>query len=297
MSTLQIGLGIATSPGPDIDPIAEAIAAERLGFDFVSASDHLHGENPTYEPWTLLTTVAARTTSVRVLTRVLAIPYRNPAVLAKMAETLDRLSDGRLLLGLGAGYLDEEFRALGLPASSLRDKIDGMAEAIELIRGLWSTPDLSYAGRLHRTDHARLEPRPDQPIPIWLGTYGPRALAITGRLADGWIPSFGFAPPDKVGALRDQVVAAAEEAGRDPGEITMAYNLLVRVEAHPAAAGAPSPSVISGSGESIAEQLLGFTKLGFNAFNLVPGGPDRLGQVERLGTEVLPGLRGALVRA
>ena len=124
MAPLRIGLGISASPDPGIDPIDEARAAEDLGFDYVSVSDHLHGTTPTYEPWTLLTAVAARTSRIRVLSRVLAIPYRNPAVLAKMAETLDRLSGGRLILGLGGGYSDDEFRAFGLPVPTNRDKVD-----------------------------------------------------------------------------------------------------------------------------------------------------------------------------
>jgi len=136
---MKVGLGISTAPGPGIDPVAEATLAESAGFDFVSASDHLHGETPTYEPWSLLTWIAASTSRIHIATRVLAIPYRPPTVTAKMAETVDRLSNGRLILGLGAGYLDAEFLALGLPLHSfspLRDKIDGMEEAIHVIRGL-----------------------------------------------------------------------------------------------------------------------------------------------------------------
>jgi len=289
MAHLELGLGLATAPGPGVDPIAEAEAAERHGFDFVSESDHLHGATPTYEPWTLLTTIAARTTRLRVLTRVLAVPYRNPAVTAKMAETLDRLSDGRLILGLGAGYLDDEFRAFGMPVASLREKIGGMAEVIEIARGLWTQPELTYEGRVHRTHRARIEPKPEHPIPIWLGTYGPQTLAITGRLADGWIPSLGFAPPDQVVGLRDRVYAAAEAAGRDPSAITAIYNILVRVEAETSG----QPGVVAGPSDAIAEQLIGFTRLGFAGFNLMPTGPDRREQIDRLGTEVLPLLRTA----
>src|SRR5690554_2181201 len=101
MSDLLIGLGVSTSAHPGADPVADAVAAERYGFDFVSASDHLHGDAPTFEPWTMLTAIAASTTRLAVATRVLAVPYRHPAVVAKMAETLDRLSGGRLILGLG----------------------------------------------------------------------------------------------------------------------------------------------------------------------------------------------------
>ena len=291
MTNLLIGLGVSTAPGPGVDPVGEAVAAERHGFDLISAFDHLHGDAPTYEPWTLLTVIAGRTTRIRVATRVLAVPYRNPAVLAKMAETLDRLSGGRLILGLGGGYVDDEFRAFGLPELSMGDRIAALGEAIELIRGLWMEPELTFEGRFHRTEHARIEPKPAHHIPIWLGTYGPRALAITGRLADGWIPSLGFAAPGKVVGMRDRMWAAAEAAGRDPASITSVYNIVVRVDREPTG----QAGVVSGPPEAIAEELLGFTKLGFAGFNLVPTGEGRLDQVDRLGEEVLPLLRGAAV--
>jgi probable F420-dependent oxidoreductase len=283
----MFGLNVPLSNHPTADPVADARGAEELGFDFVSASDHLHGDSPTWEPWTTLSWIAASTTRIRVLTRVLAVPYRSPAVVAKMAETFHRLSGGRLMLGLGGGYLDEEFRAFGLRVPSPRDKIDGLEEAIRIIRGLWSEAGFSFDGRLHRTDGATIEPRPDHTIPIWVGTYGPRALDLTGRLADGWIPSLGFAPPDVVTGMRERVHGAAQRAGRDPADITCAYNLVVRVDDR----AEPDPKVVSGSPEAIAERLHGFAGLGFTAFNLMPTGPGLDEQADRLGREVLPLLR------
>jgi len=160
----------------------------------------------------------------------------------------------------------------------------------DMPRGLWTSPELTYTGRIHRTDRARIEPKPDHPIPIWLGTYKPRTLAMTGRLADGWIPSLGFVPPERIGPLRDQVLAAAEAAGRDPAAVAAIYNIVVRVEREPG----DQPGVVSGPPAAIAERLAGFTRLGFSGFNLMPSGPDRLEQIEILGGEVLPLLRGAL---
>lgn len=290
MSESLFGLGISTSSAPGADPVQDAQAAEALGFDFVSASDHPCGTVPTHETWTMLTWVAAATSRVRLATRVLGVPYRPPAMVAKMAETLNRLSGGRLILGLGGGYADEEFRAFGLGVPSPRDKVDGMAEAIEIARGLWTKPAFSYAGRLYQTENADLEPKPEGRIPIWLGTYGPRALDATGRLADGWIPSLGFAPPGMIPPMRDRILAAAERAGRDPGDITFAYNVAVRVGDDQA----PDVNVIAGSPGEIAERLLGFTELGFTSMNFIPFGPDPRGQAELLAAEVLPALRAAV---
>jgi alkanesulfonate monooxygenase SsuD/methylene tetrahydromethanopterin reductase-like flavin-dependent oxidoreductase (luciferase family) len=235
----------------------------------------------------MLSWIAAATSRVRVATRVLGVPYRHPPVLAKMAETLDRLSGGRLILGLGGGAVDEEFRAFGLGVRSPRDKVDGLAEAIRILRGVWSQPTFTFDGRLYRTDGAELEPRPDHPIPIWLGTYGRRALALTGQQADGWIPSLGHAPPEQVRGLRERVLAAARAAGRDPDELTCAYNLGIRIDEH----ADPEPSVVTGAPDAIIERLRSFAELGFTAMNFIPVGPGEEEQVERLAREVLPELR------
>jgi probable F420-dependent oxidoreductase len=287
------GLNVSTSAERGADPVAAAVRAEELGFDFVSASDHLHGTEPSYETWTMLSWIAARTSRIRVATRVLATPYRSPAVLAKMAETLDRLSDGRLILGLGGGYSDEEFRAFGLPARTPREKVDGLEEAIRILHGLWSERRFSFDGRLYRIEGAELEPKPAHRIPIWLGTYGNRALGVTGRLADGWIPSLGFAPPEQVTGMRDRVLGAARDAGRDPDQLTLAYNVTVRVDKR---ADPLHPSVVAGPAEAVAERLAGFLGLGFNALNLMLTGADRQEDDEQaacLAQEVLPALRSA----
>jgi alkanesulfonate monooxygenase SsuD/methylene tetrahydromethanopterin reductase-like flavin-dependent oxidoreductase (luciferase family) len=215
------------------------------------------------------------------------VPYRHPAVLAKMAETLDRLSGGRLILGLGGGAVDQEFHAFGLGVRSPRDKVDGLAEAIHILRGVWSQPRFSFEGRLYQTDGAELVPKPNHPIPIWLGTYGRRALALTGQLADGWIPSLGYVLPEQIPGLRERVLAAARAAGRDPDAITCAYNLSVRIDERADL----EPSVVAGAPAAVTERLQAFVELGFTAMNFIPVGPGQEEQIERLAREVLPTLR------
>jgi alkanesulfonate monooxygenase SsuD/methylene tetrahydromethanopterin reductase-like flavin-dependent oxidoreductase (luciferase family) len=277
-------------PATTTDPGAAARRAEDLGFDFVSTSDHPSGTAPTRENWTMLTWMAAHTSRITVMSRVLGVPYRNPALVAKMAETLDRLSGGRLILGLGAGSADDEFRAFGLPVPSPRDKIDGLAEAIEIARGLWTSPAFSYAGRIFHTHEAPMAPKPPRPIPIWVGTFGPRALALTGRLADGWIPSLGHAPPEAIPAMRGRIAAAATAAGRDIDDITLGYLVDVKIDGP-----ASDEWTITGSVDEIAARLIAFAGLGFTAFNLKVSGPDRDEQAERMAREVVPLVReGAL---
>lgn len=201
MTKLLFGLDVSTSAAPGTDPVADARQAEALGFDFVSSSDHPCGGHPSRETWTMLSWIAASTSRIKVATRVLGVPYRAPAMVAKMAETFDRLSRGRLILGLGGGYSDDEFRAFGLDVPSPEDKIAGLEEAVRIARGLWSERSLTFQGHIHHTEAAEIEPKPEHPIPIWLGTFGRRALHLTGRLADGWIPSLANATPEQIPAM------------------------------------------------------------------------------------------------
>lgn len=291
MAALMFGLGLPAGPQAGFDPVAYGQRAEELGFDLLSISDHPADPGGTYEAWTVLSWIAASTARIRLGSRVLGVPYRPPALVAKMAETFDRLSGGRLVLGLGGGYSDDEFRAFGMPVPTARQKVDGMADAIRIARGLWNEPSFSYQGAVFHTLEASVAPLPEHRIPIWLGTFGDRALAATGQLADGWIPSLGTAPPEAVPAMRDKILTAAEAAGRSAEEFTFAYHLQVE----PGSGSAHEPWVVAGPAEKVAETLAGFIGLGFNALSLVPGG-DRTATVEWLASEVIPAVRELVPR-
>ena len=283
----RFGVSIVPSASGRSDPVAEAVRAEELGFDIVSVWDHPHGDRPSFETWTLLTWIAARTSRVHVATDVLGLPFRLPALTAKMAESLDRLSDGRVILGLGAGGADAEFAGLGAPVRTPAEKVEALEEALAVIRGVWTRSPFTFEGRHYRTDEALVEPKPDRPIPIWLGTYGPRALRLTGRRADGWIPSMGPSTPDEARSKMALVRAAAEQAGRDPVELDYAYNVGVRL------AGPPPPDPersVAGEPDEVIESLLEFLEAGFTVLNFWIGG-RREEQAERLATEVVPHLR------
>jgi alkanesulfonate monooxygenase SsuD/methylene tetrahydromethanopterin reductase-like flavin-dependent oxidoreductase (luciferase family) len=287
VSDLLFGLNVPTTAAPGADPLRLAKEAEALGFDFVSANDHPCGTDPTHEVWTMLAWIAAGTSRIRIASRVLGVPYRPPPIVAKMAATLDRLSAGRLILGLGGGASDDEFRAFGLDVPSPREKIDGLDDAVRIIQGLWSERDFTFEGRRYRTEQANLEPKPDHHIPIWLGTFGDRGLTLVGRLADGWIPSLSFAPPDRARAMRERVLGAARDFGRDPRQITCIYNLEIRIDEVPDV----RPDLVSGSPDAVVEQLSGFVRMGFTGMNFLPVGPGEDEQRERLALEVIPAVR------
>jgi alkanesulfonate monooxygenase SsuD/methylene tetrahydromethanopterin reductase-like flavin-dependent oxidoreductase (luciferase family) len=283
MRPLLIGIGVSTSAAADADPLAEALAAERLGYDFVSASDHPVGTHPSYETTTLLTWIAARTRRIGIMSRVLGVPFRRPGMVAKTAESLQRLSAGRLILGLGGGYSDEEIGALGGPVPSPRAKVDGLADAIEIMRRVWAEPSVTYRGVVHSVHELSLQPKPERPIPIWVGTYGTRALGVTGRLADGWIPSLGFAPPARVPELLDRIRAAAVAAGRPPDAVRAIYNVPIRLDAR----ARTTEEAVAGSAADVIEQLRAFTDLGFTGFSLTPAAD----QAQAIAEDVVPALR------
>lgn len=282
---LDVGYNVSTSAADGADPLEDAREVEEMGFDFVSLSDHLHGDHPTFETWTLLTWIAAGTSRVRVVTNVLGLPYRAPPVVAKMAESLDRLSDGRLVLGLGAGGADAEFTAFGLHPGPARAKVAALDEAITAVRALWDRPDVELEGEHVRLRGATITPRAARPVPIWVGAYGPRMLELVGRTADGWLPSMPFAPPERMPELRDRVRRSAEAAGRDPDAITYAYNVGVHVGRRQE--GRP---LVSGSALEVAFRLRSLVdELGLDAVTLWPSG-DEQRQREAL-AEVLAALR------
>jgi alkanesulfonate monooxygenase SsuD/methylene tetrahydromethanopterin reductase-like flavin-dependent oxidoreductase (luciferase family) len=167
--------------------------------------------------------------------------------------------------------------------------MEGLEEAIHIIQGLWSQPGFTFIGTQYQTDRADLEPKPADRIPIWLGVFGERGLALAGRLADGWIPSLEMAPPDKAATMRRHLLAAAREAGRDPDEIRCVYNLEFRVGE---SGGLPS-SIVSGSVDEVASRLLDFVKLGFTGFNFIPADPDDDEQLDLLANRVIPAVRDA----
>jgi alkanesulfonate monooxygenase SsuD/methylene tetrahydromethanopterin reductase-like flavin-dependent oxidoreductase (luciferase family) len=154
-------------------------------FSTVWISDHLQfGAKPILEGWTLLTFLAGAFPRFRYGHLVLGQSYRNPAHLAKMAATFQELTEGRFILGLGAGWHDEEYRAYGYDYPTGGVRVAQLAEAIELIRAMWTEAPATYHGTYYRIDGAYCEPRPDPPIPIMVGTNGPKALRVVARLAD-----------------------------------------------------------------------------------------------------------------
>ncbi|HLH67983.1 MAG TPA: LLM class flavin-dependent oxidoreductase [Candidatus Dormibacteraeota bacterium] len=199
--------------------------ADDLGLDLIGVQDHPY-QSRFLDTWTLLSVIAARTERVTVFPDVANLPLRSPALLAKAAASLDRLTGGRVELGLGAGAFPEGIAAMGGTARRRGEAMSALEEAIGLVRLVWSgRRGVRFEGRFYRLRGLHTGPTPAHPMGIWLGTYGPRGLAITGRLADGWVPSSPYAPPEALGELQRRIDEAALAVGRDPAAITRVYNV------------------------------------------------------------------------
>jgi alkanesulfonate monooxygenase SsuD/methylene tetrahydromethanopterin reductase-like flavin-dependent oxidoreductase (luciferase family) len=260
---------------------------DRLGLDYVAVQDHTY-QRRFVDTWTLLSMVAATTSRVGVLPDVANLPLRPPAVLAKAAASLDLLSGGRCELGLGAGGFPDATWAYGGPRRSPAEAVEALAEAIEVIRKVWSGErNLRFEGKYHHLAGAHSGPLPAHPIGIWLGAYGPSMLRLTGRAADGWVPSFRGEPQpllDRAARLDD----AAAEAGRDPGEIRRVLNV------SGALTDGPSEGAFRGPAAQWVDELSALALgPGFDTFVLWADGP---GQLERFAEEVVPATRAQVAR-
>jgi alkanesulfonate monooxygenase SsuD/methylene tetrahydromethanopterin reductase-like flavin-dependent oxidoreductase (luciferase family) len=196
-----------------------AVACEELGFDSLWLQDHLifrranGSTGGAHECWTLLSALAAATRHVELGTLVICMPFRNPALLAKMADALHDVSGGRLILGIGAGWHQPEFDAFGYPFDHRASRFE---EAIQIVTGLLREGAIDFTGRFHQAPSCALLPRGPLPPPkVLVGTRGERMLRLTARYADLW-QGVWVSDPAEVPARRDLIDAACRDVGRDP---------------------------------------------------------------------------------
>ena len=228
---LLFGVGVAPSARDFEAVLATAELADSAGLDMFGVQDHPY--QPAFlDTWTLLSYAAAQTQRIHLFTDVLNVPLRPPAVVARAAASLDILSAGRVELGLGAGYFLEPMQAMGAPRRSRAELVDALDEAITVIRSLWKPgPPVHVGGRHHALAGAQPGPQPHHAIAIWVGAYKRRMLELTGRMADGWIPSLGYARPDELAAMNAAIDSAATAAGRAPDAIRRGFNVSGRFSA------------------------------------------------------------------
>jgi alkanesulfonate monooxygenase SsuD/methylene tetrahydromethanopterin reductase-like flavin-dependent oxidoreductase (luciferase family) len=269
---------IPDAAAPLLDTAREV---ELRGLDYIGVQDHPY-QRRFVDAWVLLSMIVSATTRVRVFPDVSNLPLRPPAVLAKAAASLDVLSGGRFELALGAGAFWDAIEAYGGPRRAPAEALAALAEAIEVIRKVWSGErNLRWEGRYYRLAGAHSGPLPAHQIGIWLGVYGPRALRLAGKKADGWVPSFRgeLAPIVQMAARLDE---SAAEAGRDPALIRRVINV------GGAITDGSSEGMFRGPVDQWVDELAQLVGLGFDTFVFSGQGP---GQLARFAEEVVPAAR------
>jgi coenzyme F420-dependent glucose-6-phosphate dehydrogenase len=306
------------------------VEAERLGFELAGVSDHFQpwrhtgGHSPGAIPW--LGAAGQRTTGMLLGTSVLTPTLRyHPSVIAQSFATLGCLTPGRVFLGVGTGEAMNETPVTGGEFPGRKERRLRLAEAIELIRRLWSEERVDFEGDYYRTSKATIYDRPDEPVPIYVAASGPLAAKLAGRVGDGFICTSGKDPQ----LYHDQtakVAEGAEAAGRDPASIKHMIEIKVSYDrdpekaitnTHPWAAlalkpeqkegiedpiemervadanldQAPSRFICSSDPEEVVEKIAVYVELGFDELQLHAPGPDQARFLEEFSQDVLPLLR------
>ena len=209
-----------------------ALEFERLGFDSLWVCDHLYGvprpEIPILEAWTLLTAVGAITERVELGTLVTPPGFRNPALLAKVVATLDQITGGRVVPGIGAGWFRQEFTGYGFDFPDTRVRLQRLAEAAELMTRAWTEPGLSYEGKHYRTENLILAPPPARRPPLLIGGSGEKVtMRVAARYADIWNNLAGH--QDRLAHKIEVLRTHCKEAGRDPESIRVSQQCMVLI--------------------------------------------------------------------
>jgi alkanesulfonate monooxygenase SsuD/methylene tetrahydromethanopterin reductase-like flavin-dependent oxidoreductase (luciferase family) len=292
--------GTNVHPGVDReeDAFARARVADEQGLDLISLMDHPYNAD-LYDTWTLLAALAMRTERVHLITNVLNTPLRPPAMLAKAAATLDRLSHGRLELGVGAGAYLDGVASFGAATGSPGERYQAFKESLDILRGLWTNAGNSffYEGTAHRLTNATFGPAPVHPIPLWIGAGGPRMLRLTGRVADGVLVSAPYVPPEQLPDLHRQIDDGATAAGRPPTAIRRGYNLMGFLDTGAGSRLRPRPGQIAGDIQHWVDTIERFARdLRMDTFIFWPVAGDELRQIEVFARDVAPAVRERLDR-
>lgn len=296
--------------------VAQARLGDELGFDVISVSDHIvipNGISPRYpysetgefdstrsgdylEQLTTLSFLGADTTKAKLLTSVMVLPYRSPVHTAKILATMDVLTNGRLIVGCGAGWMREEFEALGAPPFDERGAVTD--EYIRAFKELWTSDEPTFDGRYCSFTDIAFEPKPVQKPhpPIWVGGESPAALRRAARLGDGWYPlstnpKYPLDTLERLAAHVSRLRRYAEAGGRDPSEIQVAYGARYYndVEAELTVDG--QRHAFTGTPDQVADDIGAFEELGVNCLMFGFTGrtlEERSARMERFSTKVRP---------
>jgi F420-dependent oxidoreductase-like protein len=290
----ELRFGICTDQNLPFDKLLERWRYfESLGFDSVWDCDHFNQpsspDGPYFEGWTLLAALAARTERVRIGVLVSSNTFRHPALLAQEAVTVDHISQGRLELGLGAGWFVLEHERIGIPFPPPRERVDRFHEAVQIVDSLLRNETTTFEGRYYRLENAHVWPAPVQKPrpPLTLGAHRPRMLRICAEYADSW-NSYGTVEElrERNGILDDHCAAI----GRDPHEIRRSF---YGWASQMAEQGLPDPWESVGAFEDVVGR---YREAGMDEFVIDQPRPEQFAVLERVAGDVVPRLRRETAR-
>jgi alkanesulfonate monooxygenase SsuD/methylene tetrahydromethanopterin reductase-like flavin-dependent oxidoreductase (luciferase family) len=266
-------------------------------FDSVWMIDHLQdGTSDMLESFTTISYLAALHPQLRFGQTVVCQSFRNPALLAKMGATLQFLSGGRFMLGLGAGWNEEEYRAYGYEFPPAQVRVEQLEETIQIVKAMWTQERATFQGSHYRVIDAHCEPKPDPLPPLVIGAFKPKMLRLTARYADGWdVSSMGIVPYLR---MAETFAQACAEVGRDGATVRRSWSggcVCAPTQVEAEAIGGDRYSAQNqddfsfvGTPQQIVEQMQPFIALGVDSFLLDCGGFPNLTTLELLIHEVLP---------
>ncbi|MFW9903169.1 MAG: TIGR03560 family F420-dependent LLM class oxidoreductase [Candidatus Thorarchaeota archaeon] len=313
--TIRFGIQIEPQFGFDYATVEKiALNAEKIGFYSIWSSDHFFldansEEKNCMEAWILLAALAAKTRTLRLGTLVTCNSYRHPAVLAKIAATVDMISNGRLEFGIGAGWKEIEYNAYGIPFPSVKDRMDQLEESIQIIKKLWMEPKVSFNGKHYQIKEAFSAPKPIQHLPpIFIGGTGKkRILRMVAKYADycnfGW-----FVDPETLLDLLDTLKHHCERVNRDFDSIGKSFFASVivaetqdeleiilterakarKITLKEYKKSISSLNVFFGTPDVVQKEFEKLIDLGFDYFQIMFPYPNDLEQSERFAKQILP---------
>ena len=308
MSAVDFGVQIEPQYGFTYEHIREVAAeAERLGFESIWVSDHFFMTEDSLdinclECWTVLTALARDTSRLRLGAMVASQSYRNPALMANMAASVDHVSGGRLNYGIGAGWKEVEYKAYGYGFPAARRRIRQLEEAVEIARRMWTQPKATYEGRYYKVRDALCMPKPVQkPLPIWIGGTGTHTMRVAAKHADA--VNFAWTHPPEFYEERYKVLRIhCGEVGRNFDEIRKSAGLMARIVDDPGAAeparderylryiGRQNPVMVV-TPDELAERIEGYLGVGVTHFILRFHFGEEIENMRRFMGEVRPRLR------
>jgi probable F420-dependent oxidoreductase len=291
---MKFGLSLSNNQGiEEVQDIVDlAVRAEALGLDSVWASDHVFnasyvleriGNRPYYDPLTILTYIAARTERIGLGTSVLVLPYHHPMRLAKVAATLDVMSGGRLLLGVGVGVIEQELNAMGSPYAERGVMSD---EMIDILKCLWTEEEPSYQGRRYQFSGMKFSPKPLQKphIPLLIGGVSRAAIRRAARVGNGWHPT--AMPPEELRAAMSYLAEEAQAAGRSAADIPVSISI-------PMQGGRAGRYGLGTEPAEMVEKLQAFEQVGVSTVLVAPytgDAQEMMRGLEMLAGDVIPAL-------